>query len=173
MSMIGKEAERMWNMGSKALILIFAWMICLLISNSPLVAQSRDRNNPTPLQTPTISGIASPFGTVNWYKLAAGPGELVIEMWIGSGGAPSYYAEGSARFVLYDKDWQEVMNEFISAGFVKAEERKYKSLQLQSNQDFFLSIELGEGRNPGGTSRGTYMIRFKGVIDLAPEKEER
>jgi hypothetical protein len=65
------------------------------------------------------------------------------------------------------------MNESISAGFIEVEERKYKSLQLQSNQDFLLSIELGEGRNPGGTSRGTFMIRFKGAIDLPPEKEQR
>ena len=150
-----------------------ALLICLVISNGPLIAQSKDRNNPSPLQSPTISGIASPFGTIYWYKLTAGPGELVIEMWVGSSGTPSYYAEGSARFVLYDKDRQEVMNESISAGFIEVEERKYKSLQLQSNQDFRLSIELGEERDPGGTSRGTYMIRFKGAIDLASEKEER
>jgi len=159
-------------MKSTISILIFALLICFPISKSPLFAQSRDKNNPTPLQSATISGIASPFGTVYWYKLTAGPGELEIEMWVGSSGAPAYDLQGSARFVLHDKDGQEVMNESISAGFNKAEERKYKLLKLPSNQDFLLSIELGEGRNPGGTSRGTYMVRFKGAIDLPSKDSE-
>jgi len=53
-------------MKSKALILVPAFLICFLISNNPLVAQSKDRNNPTPLLSPEIKGFTSPIGAVYW-----------------------------------------------------------------------------------------------------------
>ena len=158
-------------MRSKTLVLMSALLICFLISNNPLVAQSKDRNNPTPLRSPKISGIASPAGTVYWYKLTAGPGELVIDMQVVGTSSAGGFTSGSARFVLYDRDMQEVMNESIWAGYNV--ERKNKSLRLKSKQDFLLAIGLGEGKDVREKSGGTYMIRFNGAIDLPPEKEER
>ena len=164
--MIGKEAERMLIMGSKAPILIFAWLICFLISNSPLVAQSRDRNNPTPLLSPEIKGFAGADSSVYWYKLTAGPGELVMHMSVGCWGSRSCGV--SARFVLWDKNMQEVMDESLITETYFGE-GKTQSLRLQSKQDFLLSIGQGSVRG----KPGTYRILFKGAIDFPPEKEQR
>jgi hypothetical protein len=162
----------MWIMGPKALVHLPALLICLFISNDSLVAQSKDRINPTPLQSPTISGFTSPIGVVYWYKLTAGPGELVIEMQVeGISNMFGRAVPSGARFVLYDGAMEEVIDEalFTSA----AVERKKKSITLQGKQDFLMSIMLGEGMHLRDKAGGTYMIRFKGAIDLPPEGEER
>jgi hypothetical protein len=167
--MISKEAERMWVMGSKALILIVTLLICFLISNSPLLAQSKDRNNPSPLPSLQIKAYTSSIGEVYWYKLTAGPGELYIEMEADCGNRSRCGI--NVQFILYYKDTQEIINESLSAWGGGGGMAKHISLKLEGKKDFLLSIVPGL---PGwATNPGTYMIRFKGAIDLPPEKEER
>ena len=59
-----------------------------------------------------------------------------------------------------------------SAGVIvtAAVERKNKSLMLQGKQDYLMSIMLGEEMHLRDKAGGTFMIRFKGAIDL-PSKE--
>lgn len=146
---------------------MFAFLICILLSNSPLIAQSKARNNPTPLRSQQIRGFAGMDSSVHWYKLTAGPGELLVWMHVNciertAGGI-------SARFALWDKNMQAVMDESLiaEAGQSKG---KNQSLTLQSKQDFLLSI--GHGSTHG--KPGTYEIQFKGAIDIpSKENEER
>ena len=153
-------------MRSKALFLISALLICSLISNSSIFAQSRDRTNPTPLRSHQISGFAGADSSVHWYKLTAGPRELLVWMHVNCiertcGGV-------SARFVLWDKNMQAVMDESLIADPGQSK-RKNKSLILQSKQDVLLSI--GHGSAHG--KPGTYEIQFKGALDLPPKESEK
>ena len=161
--------ERRWIMGSKALVLVSAFLLCFLISNNLLVAQSTDRNNPTPLQSSKIKGFSVAVSTVYWYKLTAGPGELAMEMEVDCTGG-NYRCGISARFVLYDRDMQEIMNEALSIGDPRILVRKKGSLKLQNKQDLLLAIAHGKTASWNEIG-GTYMIRFKGAIDL-PSKIE-
>ena len=162
-------------MRSKALFLISALLICSLISNSSIFAQSKDRNNPTPLQSRVITGVIAPIGTVYWYKLTAGPGELVIEMQVVGEAAYFGTEAADAQFLLYDKDTKEFMNESISFPSQPPgakPNRKNKSLKLQSKQEFLLVIKLGERMGPRNGPGAAYMIRFKGAIYLPLKESE-
>ena len=155
-------------MRSNALVLMSALLICLVISNGPLIAQSKDRNNPTPLNSQVIKGFAGFDRSVHWYKLTAGPGELIVQMGVGCAEGYGYgTCNVGARFVLWDKNMKAVMDESLASSFVGGE-GKTQSLILQNKQDFLLSIGHGSGRGVPGT----YIIRFKGAIDLPPEESE-
>ena len=150
-------------MKSNAPILIVALLICFLLSNSPLVAQSRDRNNPTQLLSPVIEGFAGADSSVYWYRLTADPGELIFHM-----RADCFERDCggiSARFVLYDKNMQAVMDESLVADRYGSKSKNH-SLSLQSRQDFLLSI----GHGSTGGKPGRYRIQFEGAVDL-PQKE--
>jgi len=156
-------------MRSKDIILMSAFLICSLISSNPLVAQSKDRNNPTPVQSPVISALTSTIGEAHWYKLTAGPGELAIKMEVRSC-RDEYRCGSNARFVLYDKHMKEVMNESLSAIGYGAGTGKNRSLMLQSKHDFLLSVTPGKV-DSADKLVGTYTIRFKGPIDLQSERK--
>jgi len=155
-------------MKSKTLSLMFAFLLCALISTSPMIAQSMDKDNPTLLQSPEISGISEAMSDGYWYKLAAGPGDLLVEMEVVCWN--SYQCVSSAQFILYDEDMQEVMNETLATKGRNNLRRIHATLNLQSKQDFLLSIT-----NPKRMSLnayGTYLIRFKGSIDLPTKENE-
>lgn len=160
----------------KALPFMIAFLICFLISSRPLLTQSKDKNNPTQLKSPEIKAFASPPTVVYWYKLAAVPGELVVEMEVECENDLRHGA--SAQFILYNKDMKEAMNEYLSVrskrpGPSYVKESQSRSLILDSKQDFLLAITPAEVeyvdplRYPG-----TYMIRFKGAIDLSQKESE-
>ncbi|MEJ2111596.1 MAG: hypothetical protein P8Z37_17140 [Acidobacteriota bacterium] len=158
-------------MASKILAFVFALLLCLLLSITQLVAQSMDKDNPTPLQSAEIGGISNAVRDAYWYKFTAGPGKLIIDMevqcWDGR------QCVSTVDLVLYDEAMTEVVNESLTTGSSYTLRSKNVPIELDSNQVFLMSIR--NGRRISSNAYGTYVIRFKGAIDLPgsdrPEKD--
>ena len=154
-------------MRSNTRVFIFSLLFFCFTAGSLLFAQSTDKKNPTPIESPEISGISNIIGDGYWYKLTAGPGELIIEMEVQCWNR--YQCESSLHLVLYGPDMKEVMNKSLSTEGRYTLRNQKATLDLKSKQDFLLSVTSGRGL--GSSSNGTYIVRFKGSIDLPDGKK--
>ena len=154
--------ERIWVMQSRIPALVFALLLCAQISIVSLVAQSMDKDNPTPLESAEIDGISNAVRDAYWYKFTAGPGELIIDMEVQCWDRRQCVS--SVELVLYDEAMEEVVNESLTTGSSYTMRSKNIPIELDGKKDFLLSIK--NGRRISSNSYGTYVIRFKGAIEL-------
>ena len=154
-------------MRSKTFCPLLILLFCSFMPGSVLAAQSMDRNDPTLLRSPEVSGISNAIGEGYWYEFAAGPGELAVEMEVQCWNR--YQCISSAQFVLYDSGRQELMNKSLSTGNRTTLKTEKTSLKLREKQRILLYIT--NGTRISTSAYGTYIIRFKGAIDL-PGKEK-
>ncbi len=145
------------------LVLLF----CFFMPGRFLWAQSMDRDNPTLLHSPEVSGISNAIGEGYWYEFEAGPGELAVEMEVQCWNR--YQCISSAQFVLYDAVKQELMNKSLSTGNRTTLKTEKTSLKLKDKQKILLYIT--NGTRISTSAYGTYIIRFKGAIDLPGEEK--
>lgn len=154
-------------MRPRALFPLFVFLFCAIVFRGSLAAQSMDREEPTLLRSPEVSGISNAVGEGYWYKLTAGPGELNVEMEVQCWNR--FQCISSAQFVLYDTDMQEVMNKSLSTGSRTTVKTENASLKLKDRQELLLYIT--NGTRISMSAYGTYIVRFKGAIHL-PDKEK-
>jgi hypothetical protein len=154
-------------MRPKTLRPLFVFLFGCFMCGSAPAAQSMDREHPTLLESPEVSGISNAIGEGYWYRLAAGPGELKVEMEVQCWNR--YQCISSAQFVLYDAGMKEVMNKSLSTGSRTTVRTENVSVKFKERQELLLYIT--NGTRISLSAYGTYIIRFKGAIDL-PGKEE-
>lgn len=158
-------------MRSSIPVLVFALLLCAQLSVVSLVAQSMDKDSPTQLESAEIGGISNAVRDAYWYKFTAGPGELIIDMEVQCWDRRQCVS--SVEMILYDEAMEEVVNESLTTGSSYTMRSKNVPIELESKQEFLMSIK--NGRRISSNSYGTYVIRFKGAIELPdsdrPEKD--
>lgn len=133
-----------------------AWLLFLLLGvSSVAVAQSRDRDHPTPLRSNDIYGDLDSSGEESFYSFTAGPGELTITVDVQS-------TDGTAvlEFELLDKNAAKaiICCEFAQADSAGQSGRNVKSTKFGKQQTVVLHLTQGKG------GRGTYRVRLSGAV---------
>jgi hypothetical protein len=133
-----------------ALIVAFV----LVIFAGSVLAQSSDRDNPSPLASGEIKGNLYNAGEENFYSFTAGPGELTITIDVKAKSGEI----GVLNFELLD---QSAANALICCEFAQADGgktgRTVKSIKLTKRQTVILHTTNGP---VGG---GTFLIRLTGA----------
>ncbi|MEP7338624.1 MAG: hypothetical protein ABI977_12870 [Acidobacteriota bacterium] len=132
-----------------------------IVTCASVVAQSTDRDNPTKLTSPEISGIVDSRSAKSnfFYSFTAGPGEVAITLDVFKTGQ---YA--SARYEIFDEDARSLVDDTGDA-WTSSESRKIKRFVLSRKVSLILKITPGQIW--GGGESGKFRLRISGAVDLS------
>ncbi len=136
-----------WPLGQ---LLLVGWALsCFVVLPLIALAQSGDRNNPTPLTRNELRGNIIPGG-VEYYIFEAGPGDLTFDLEVKSNG------DYSLVYVhLYDQGFQPLL-EFDGSS---SSDRRERKLILNQRQSLRLQIS-----SPKITQGGIYRLKIGGAF---------
>ena len=131
----------------------------------PVAAQSRDRDHPTPIASPQISGTidSTVAGGSYYYSVTAGPGDLAFTFDVESGNGRGQIA--SVTFEVLDVNSRSVFQEFLQS-FEGQSQRRPHTVTLARKQPLLLRVSVDRGVVSGSVS-GRYRVSLSGPIELA------
>lgn len=136
-----------------------AMILFLIVLVEAVAGQSTDRDNPTKLTKPEISGLVDGKNARScYYSLTVGPGEFVITLDVKGVGDHT-----SIGYELFDQDARLIDNG--SVGAVKGgEERKVGRLNFDRKTT--LIIRLQPATIWGQRESGAFRVRLSGAVDF-------
>lgn len=145
---------RILNVSHHRFLRPLALLFLLLSVSLSILAQSADRDNPTPLSANDIKGSGTGNNEDQWYTFLAGPGDvaLTLDVKARSGGTVT-------NVRLYDFDANEIARVSRSA-YTDRTERAVKRLSLPTQQPVLLRIEID-------TATGPFLVRVQGALQLS------
>lgn len=139
-----------------ACAVIFPVICGVVICGAVGLAQSSDRNNPTPLVRPEIRGNVVP-GRSEYYAFEAGPGDVTFSLEVTSNGDYSLVLVN-----VYNRDFQSLVDFNGSS----TEDRRERKVILSARQPVIVQLSA-----PRTSQSGIYKLRiggaFKGMASLA------
>ena len=141
----------------KSLLLVAGLLVFIAASGSAL-AQSTDRDHPTPFTSNEIKGELNGKEVEYFYSFIAGPGEVTLTVDVESTDGTT----GTA-FELLDSDGnkQLICCEFAQADSTGPTGRDVKSIKLSKRQTVILHL------TPFKYGTGSYRVRISGAVALA------
>jgi hypothetical protein len=141
----------------KSLLLVTSLLVLITAAGSAL-AQSTDRDHPTPFTSTEINGELKAEEIEYFYSFTAGPGEFTITVDVKSSDGTT----GTA-FELLDADANKVLLccEGAQADSTGTTGRDVQSIKLGKRQTVILHL------TPFKYGSGTYRVRLSGVVALA------
>ncbi|MBL8186464.1 MAG: hypothetical protein JNK38_00570 [Acidobacteria bacterium] len=143
-------------------LVMFAFTIILAVATVCTAgAQSTDRDSPTKLTSPEISGFVDSKSAENnyFYSFVAGPGEVVITLDISK-----VNSDASIRYEIFDEDAKSLIYDDAVA-FGSSEERKIKRFVL--SRKVLLILKISPGHIWGRRESGRFRLRISGAVDLS------
>lgn len=138
--------------------LIAVTLFVLIVTASPSLAQSTDRDNPTPFPSSEIKGQSPATKIMFYYSFAAGPGELKVTL--DSTNTAANEGTFGAGIELFDLDAEQIGGTIGPAYLTGGEnDREVKRFQLKSKQPIIMRLTL--------RPHLTYMVRLEGAVDLS------
>jgi hypothetical protein len=132
-------------------------LLLLMAAAGSVVAQSTDRDHPTPLTSAEITGDADGSGNEYFYSFVAGPGKVTITLDVKS-------SDGTVAipYELLDKNADRAI---ICCAFAQADStgetgRSVESAKLERRQTVILHLTMNK------IFRGTYKVRLSGATEL-------
>lgn len=143
-----------------ARILALSFLFLAITSVGSASAQSKDRDNPTPLTSNEISGLIDRDnrGDNYHYTFVAGPGEVTITLSV-EAGRESYY--NYVEFDLFDEDAKRITNGFVQASSGKTEQT-VKHINFTRRQSVLLRISITDNHYRDGK----YRLRLGGAVNI-------
>jgi hypothetical protein len=142
------------------------WIIAtLILLSTSLIAQSRDRDNPTRLTTTIVAGRLAQEGEAHYYSFVGGPGEVKVLFDIAGDDVPTIiYAEVSDvdGRVMGDLEKQSG-GSYIGASAGKDSKRFVGRYEVKRQQMLVLKVWLGYN------SPGHYRVRLEGAVAFDQE----
>ena len=133
-------------------------LLLMIVATSAAVAQSADRDHPTPLNSDELRGVLQGNGGESFYSFTAGPGELTLTVEVKS-------REGTLAmpFELLDTNAADVLLccEFAQADGDGLTGRTVKSVTIKGRRTVILHLT----ENKYGT--GTFLVRLSGAVAFA------
>lgn len=133
-------------------------LLLMIIATSAAVAQSGDRDHPTPLNSDELRGVLTGNGGESFYSFTAGPGELTITVEVKS-------REGTLAmpFELLDTNAADSLLccEFAQADGDGLTGRAVKSVTIKGRRTVILHLT----ENKYGA--GTFFVRLSGAVAFA------
>ena len=133
-------------------------LLLLIVATSAAVAQSGDRDHPTPLNSDELRGVLHGNGGEFFYSFTAGPGELTLTVEVKS-------REGTLAmpFELLDTNAADVLLccEFAQADGDGLTGRTVKSVTIKGRRTVILHLT----ENKYGA--GTFFVRLSGAVAFA------
>ena len=126
-----------------------------------VLGQSTDRDNPTKLTSPEISGFVDGqnAGKQYYYSVTAGPGELVVTLDVRAVGNHT-----SVEYEIFDPDARKIAGEYVSSQ-KGGENRRVDRFVLSRKTSFI--IRLTPGTVWGKIESGTFRLRLSGPVDIS------
>ena len=130
----------------------------LIAATVSALAQSTDRDHPTPFTSTEINGELNAEDVEYFYSFTAGPGEVTITVDVKSSGGTTGIA-----FELLDRDASKVLIccEGAQADSTGGSGREVVSIKLGKRQTVVLHL------TPFKYGTGTYRVRISGAVALA------
>ena len=132
-------------------------LLLLMTAAGSVVAQSTDRDHPTPLTSAEVAGDADGSGNEYFYSFVAGPGKVTITLDVKS-------SDGTVAipYELLDKNADKAI---ICCAFAQADStgetgRSVESAKLERRQTVILHLTMNK------IFRGTYKVRLSGATEL-------
>lgn len=146
---------------SKCIVTSMFTLILAVAAVGTAGAQSNDRDNPTKLISPEISGfIDSKSAKSNYfYSFTAGPGEVMITLDVSK-----VNSDASIRYEIFDEDAKSLIYDDAVA-FGSSEERKIKRFVL--SRKVLLIMKISPGHIWGERESGRFRLRLSGAIDVS------
>jgi hypothetical protein len=153
------------NHQRRSVIVCFFVLVALA---SVAKAQSKDRDNPTPLTSNEISGLidSESKGSVYYYTFVVNPGEVAISLSVQSDRPSSTYGGGinTVSFTLYDKNAEEIAHKSVSSYYGGGTAQAIGRANVTRRQVAVLGINIPEGvLNAQG---GKYHLKISGPVEL-------
>ena len=141
----------------KKSLLLVASLLVLIGATSSALAQSTDRDHPTPFTSTEIKGELNAKEIEYFYSFTAGPGEVTLTVDVTSSDGTT----GTA-FELLDADANKVLIccEGAQADSTGTTGRDVKSIKLSKGQSVILHL------TPFKYGTGTYRVRISGAVDV-------
>jgi hypothetical protein len=134
-------------------------LLILITATSTAVAQSRERDHPTRLDSDELRGVLHGNGGESFYSFTAGPGELTITVEVKS-------REGTLAmpFELLSANAADVLLccEYAQADATGLTGRTVKSVRIKSRQTVILHLTENENN-----VSGTFFVRLSGAVAFA------
>jgi hypothetical protein len=137
-------------------------LLLAIAAASVAVAQSGNRNHPTPIDSSELRGALNSDGGEFFYSFTAGPGDLTITVEVKSSGGTlampfELLAANGADSIL--------CCEFAQAGETGETGRVVKTVKIRSRRTVILHLT----ENQYGA--GTFLVRFSGAVAFAGRSE--
>lgn len=137
-------------------------LLLAIAAHSVAVAQSGDRDHPTPINTNELRGTLNSDGGEFFYSFSAGPGDLTITVEVRSSGGTlampfELLAANAADTIL--------CCEFAQAGTTGETGRVVKTVNLKSRRTVILHLTENQ------YGEGTFLVRFSGAVTFAGRSE--
>ena len=137
-------------------------LLVAIAAASLAVAQSGDRDHPTPINSNELRGVLTADGGEFFYSFTAGPGDLTITVEVKS-------TEGTLAmpFELLEANAADsiLCCEFAQADTTGATGRVVKTVRIRSRRTVILHLtEYQYGA-------GTFVVRFSGAVNFAARSE--
>src|ERR1017187_1548595 len=144
---------------------LFLLLACL--APSSLIGQSKDRDHPTPVVSPEISGFIDKTvaGDRYFYLLTAGPGELAFTFDVSAGRGMLTFA--TVNFDLYYMDGRNASNSILCNPNDGSDCRRTTTMTLAKKQSLILRISIDSQ-----SSAGKYRVGISGPLEIAPENRQ-
>src|SRR5450432_3629460 len=141
----------------KSLFTILGLIIVLAATSSAILAQSSNRDHPTPLSSGEVSGEYRGRGGESFYSFTAGPGELTITVDV-----KSIDGTFAMPFELLNANGADTILccEYAQADSPGETGRAVKTVTLKRRQTVILHLTENKG------VRGTFRVRLTGSADF-------
>ncbi len=135
------------------LLLTITALLMVLTVNGAALAQSSDRDNPTPLASNTIKGNGTGKKVEYYYSFTAGPGEVVVTVDLKAKSGST-----NADVEIFDGESSKIF--YYYPGATSTNERGVKKFTVTSKQQLLLRLAFD-------MDAGEYAIKLAGPVELA------
>jgi hypothetical protein len=142
---------------------VVPWLVFLACLAPPrLIGQSKDRDHPTPVVSPEITGLIDKTvaGDRYFYLLTAGPGQLTFTFDVSAGRGMLTFA--TVNFDLYFMDGRNVINGILCNPSDGEDCRRTTTITLAKKQPLIVRISID-----GQSSAGKFRVGISGPLELA------
>lgn len=141
--------------------------LVLVVLSGVANAQSKDRDNPTRLNSNTISGLvdSETRGNYYFYSFTANPGEVSITLTVEPGrkaNDSALIAFTGVSFILYDRNAAEIAGKEVSTADTTGSKQAVARVEITRRQLLVLGIHIPD-KSPWNSVGGKYRVRIDGA----------
>jgi hypothetical protein len=140
------------------LLTLLTLMIFTPVFTGAILAQSTDRDHPTPLKSNELRGELDGSDTEYFYSFVAGPGELTLTFEVTASAT-----NAGATIDLFDKNAGAVLSGLMAQGVDRGSERVVKSVRLGARQTLTMRLKAMSYGSSSGNAKGTFLLRLSGA----------